>query len=399
MQLNKLKLRNFRNYENQELKFRKRFNFIFGDNGQGKTNILEAISFLTFGKSFLGSTEQDCVKFGNIEFQVDGNFENEIESSFDISLNYSSELKKKSYQLNKEKVSRFSSEVFGKFPVVFFSPHSLNITYGNPSERRRFFDILISQTSKLYLDYLKDLSRLLKQKNALLKNNLLSRNYSESDFLNLLNSYNESLIDVSAEIIFRRLTFLNEFKTYFEHNFSNLISGESLPVINYFSEMFDGIESFEINSFKREDVLLKTKKCFDEKQKDEIMRGISLIGPQRDDYIFILNKKELSDEANFEMKNFASQGEHKTFVLALKLAEYYYIKDKVATSPILLLDDILSELDSSRVLKIMSHLNDFGQIFLTSTERNYFDELKKLYNRNEISLYKIENGNAEPKEN
>ena len=129
------------------------------------------------------------------------------------------------------------------------------------------------------------------------------------------------------------------------------------------------------------------------------MRGISLIGPQRDDYIFILNKRELSDKANFEMKNFASQGEHKTFVLALKLAEYYYIKDKVSTSPVLLLDDILSELDSSRVLKIMSHLNDFGQIFLTSTERNYFDELKKLYNRNEISLYKIENGNAEPKEN
>jgi DNA replication and repair protein RecF len=178
-----------------------------------------------------------------------------------------------------------------------------------------------------------------------------------------------------------------------------LISGESLPVINYFSEMFNGIESSEINSFKREDVLLKTKKCFEEKQRDEIMRGISLIGPQRDDYIFILNKRELSDKANFEMKNFASQGEHKTFVLALKLAEYYYIKDKVSTSPVLLLDDILSELDSSRVLKIMLHLNDFGQIFLTSTERNYFDELKKLYKSNEISLYKIENGNAEPKEN
>ena len=99
------------------------------------------------------------------------------------------------------------------------------------------------------------------------------------------------------------------------------------------------------------------------------------------------------------MKNYASQGEHKTFVLALKLAEYHYIKDKVVTSPILLLDDILSELDSARVIKIISHLNDFSQIFLTSTDKNYFDELKKLYDKSDISLHKILNGYAESEEN
>lgn len=381
------------------LEFRKRFNFIFGDNGQGKTNILEAISFLTFGKSFLGSTEQDCVRFESNEFRVDGKFENEIESKFDVSLTYSPEIKKKSYQLNKEKVSRFSSEIFGKFPVVFFSPHSLNITYGNPSERRRFFDILISQTNKLYLDYLKDLSRLLKQKNALLKSYQQSRGYSEKEFLNMLNTYNESLVEVSAEVIFRRMKFLDEFKIYFENNFSNLITGESLPVINYYSEIFENTNSPVLNNYEREEISAVLKKRIEEKQREEIARGISLVGPQRDDYIFILNKKESSGEAKFEMKNFASQGEHKTFVLALKLAEYYYIKDKVATSPVLLLDDILSELDSERVIKIISHLNDFGQIFLTSTDKNYFDDLKKYYNHDEITLYKINNGYAESQKN
>ena len=399
MLLNKITLRNFRNYEHQGLKFSRRFNFIFGDNGQGKTNILEAISYLTFGKSFLGSTEQDCIKFGSNEFLIDGKFENEIESSFDVSLTFSSEIKKKSYQLNKEKISRFSSEIFGKFPVVFFSPHSLNITYGNPSERRRFFDILISQTNRLYLDYLKDLNRLLKQKNALLKSFTQSRNYSDGEFLNLLNTFNESLVDVSTEVVYRRLIFLNEFKIYFEENYSNLITDNSIPAIKYYSEIFDNNEKGIESSFDRNEIFTKLKKRIEEKQNEEIARGISLIGPQRDDYLFFLNKKEKSGLETFEMKNYASQGEHKTFVLALKLAEYHYIKDKVVTSPILLLDDILSELDSARVIKIISHLNDFSQIFLTSTDKNYFDELKKLYDKSDISLHKILNGYAESEEN
>lgn len=399
MQLNNITLRNFRNYINQSFTFSKRFNFIYGDNGQGKTNILEAISFLTFGKSFLGSSEQDCLKFETGEFRIDGKFENEIESVFDVSLAYSTEIKKKSFQLNKEKISSFSSDIFGKFPVVFFSPHSLNITYGNPSERRRFFDILISQTNRLYLDYLKDLSRLLKQKNALLKSYLQRRNISDKEFTNLLNSYNENLVEVSSEVIYRRLNFLKEFQIYFKNNFSNLITGDSYPAISYFSEVFEGENASVVNEYSRSEIAEIFKKTLDEKRSEEVSRGISLIGPQRDDYTFILNKKEFSNEEKFEMKNFASQGEHKTFVLALKLAEFFYIKDKVETSPVLLLDDILSELDSTRVLKIMSHLNEFGQIFLTSTDKNYFDELKNIFKKEEISLYKITNGNVGFQEN
>ena len=171
MILKKIILRDFRNYEEQVLDFNGKFNYIYGNNGQGKTNILEAISFISFGKSFLGASEHDCVKFGKEEFQIEGEYENDLQNLFHVFLNYNSTFKKKTFHVNKEKVTRYSSDIFGKFPVVYLSPQSLNLTYGNPSERRKFFDILISQTNRLYLDFLKDLGKLIKQKNALLKNN------------------------------------------------------------------------------------------------------------------------------------------------------------------------------------------------------------------------------------
>ena len=393
MVLKKIKLVDFRNYGIQDIELNRKFNFIYGNNGHGKTNILEAISFVTFGKSFLGSPDQDCIKFEREEFFIDSVFENDLGNDYNISLNYNSSTKKKIYQLNKEKVSRFSSEVFGKFPVVFFSPHSLNITYGNPSERRRFFDILISQTSRVYLDLLKDLNRLLKQKNALLKSYVSDRSYAERDFKYLLNSFNEGLISVTVDILLRRLNFINEFQEYFEKNFRSLLKNDDYPAIKYYSEILEGL------GLSAEDVLGLDRSLFTEKVQDyfkrreseEISRGLSLIGPQRDDFVFSL-KKSNDNEKIFELKNFASQGEHKTFVIGLKLAEFYYILDKLGSSPILLLDDILSELDTERVFKIISHLKDFGQIVLTSVDTGFNEKFREIFNEDEISYIKVNNG-------
>ncbi len=396
MILKRIKLKDFRNYELQEIELNKKFNFIYGNNGHGKTNILEAISFVTYGKSFLGSPEQDCIKFDCEEFIVESLFENDLGNDYNVSLYYNFNLKKKIYQLNKEKVNRFSSELFGKFPVVFFSPHSLNITYGNPSERRKFFDILISQSSKVYLDLLKDLNRILKQKNALLKNYQIGGDYSERDFRFILNSINEELINVTVDILIRRVNFLEEFKKYFEENFSRLLNNKDIPIINYYSELFNdvGLNSEDLFKIKREVLTNKIFNCFKSKENDEILRGVSLIGPQRDDYIFRLKKnncEQYLNEKEFELKNFASQGEHKTFVIGLKLAEFYYLFDKLGTSPILLLDDILSELDAERVIKIIAHLKDFGQIILTSVDTMYNDKFSKIFGANEINYMKIIN--------
>ena len=391
MILKKIILKNFRNYQHQEIIFNDKFNFIFGNNGHGKTNILEAVSYTTFGKSFLGSAEADCVKFGNEEFFIESEFENDLGNKDSIVVSYNLSTKSKSIHKNKEKVSAFSSEIFGRFPIVFLSPKSLNITYGNPSERRRFFDILISQSSRLYLDYLKELAKILKQKNALLKNHSVFKNYTPGEFKNLLTSYNEKLIDVSANIIFKRLNFLKEFESFFERSFSMLIVPEHKAFISYFSEALEEVNADDKN-LKLDFIKKKVEETIYGKADEEIKRAVTLAGPHRDDYIFKLEKNDSGDKASFELRNFASQGEHKTFLVALKLSEYDYLKDKKSTSPVLLLDDVLSELDESRVSKIISHLKDYGQIFLTTTDKSYLENLKEFYTEREISVFEIELG-------
>jgi len=389
--LNRLILKNFRNYEEQAIELNGRLNFIYGDNGQGKTNILEAVSLLTYGRSFIGAIDSECVKFGTEEFIVEGEFENDLHNKFTVRLIYSLSAKKKNYFLNGERVPRFSVDIFGRFPVVFLTPHSMNITYGNPSERRKFFDILIAQTSRVYLQYLKDLTKLLKQKNALLKNNVMDGNYSDKELKDLLDSYNEKFTDVSANIIFRRLEFLNKFKDYFRKNFGELTTSDDTTNIHYYSGVFGEISGSKL---KTEEIRKALANEIQNRYKEEIARGISLVGPQRDDFIFRLKKTSEPDsgEEGFVLKSFGSQGEHKTFLIALKLAEYYYLKDTLGTNPILLLDDVLSELDSERITNIISHLNTFEQIMLTTTDLNFSKNIGGFYSEKDISIYKITSG-------
>lgn len=393
MILKKIVLKNFRNYSQQELIFNDKFNFIFGDNGHGKTNILEAVSFTTFGKSFLGSAESDCVRFGEGGFFIETEFETDLGNRDHIIVNYDSEERSKSIHKNKEKVTAYSSEIFGRYPIVFLSPHSMDITYGNPSERRKFFDILISQSSRLYLDYLKELSKILKQKNALLKNYTLFNKYSLNEFKGLINSYNEKLIDVSSHILFKRLDFLSEFEKYFEKSFSMLIVQNHKASIIYSSDALGDIGP-EDNKLELNYIREKFEENVYSKADEEVKRAVTLTGPQRDDYLFKLKKDEVNDKAAFDLKSHASQGEHKTFLVGLKLSEYDYLKDKKGTSPVLLLDDVLSELDDSRVSKIISHLKDYGQIFLTTTDRAYLENLKVFYTDKEISVFEIEQGKS-----
>lgn len=391
MLLNKIHLFNFRNYDEQQINFNKSFNYLYGNNGEGKTNILEAISFISFGKSFLNSSESDCVKFDTSAFDVDGVYENEVGTEYNVHLNYDSILKKKTFHLNKEKVTRWSNDIFGRFPVVFLSPHSLEITYGNPSERRKFFDILLAQTSRVYLDFLRNYVRILKQKNALLKNQLNGNAMPGKEFRNLLNSVNEKMVEYASAILMRRFELLNKFKVYFTESYSFLTQKEDVPNIKYYCDFFDVdkyIQNDEVIT-EPETVQKAMKEAIERKQAEEMARGVSVVGPHKDDYVFRLTKNA---DKTFELKNFASQGEHKTFVIALKLAEYHFLKDNLENAPLLLLDDLLSELDSERVSKIISHLKNYGQIFLTTTGTGYSKELKEFYDEGSINFFKIENG-------
>jgi DNA replication and repair protein RecF len=389
--LNRIQLFNFRNYDEQQINFNKSFNYLYGNNGEGKTNILEAISFISFGKSFLNSSESDCVKFDTSAFDVDGVYENEVGTEYNVHLNYDSILKKKVFHLNKEKVTRWSNDIFGKFPVVFLSPHSLEITYGNPSERRKFFDILLAQTSRVYLDYLRNYVRILKQKNALLKNQLNGNAMPGKEFRNLLNSVNEKMVEYASSILIRRFELLNKFKTYFTESYSFLNQKDDVPNIRYSCDFFD-VDKYIQNEdviTGIEDVQKAMNDALERKQAEEMARGVSVVGPHKDDYIFRLSKN--TNQA-FELKNFASQGEHKTFVIALKLAEYHFLNNNLENAPLLLLDDLLSELDSERVSKIISHLKNYGQIFLTTTGTGYSKELIEFYDEGSINYFRIENG-------
>lgn len=201
--LSKLRIVNFRNYPEQNFEFSSRFNFIYGDNGHGKTNILEAISFITFAKSFLGSSEADCLKYGEEFFTIKGLIGSETDNFSEVLLSYKPETRR-NYFVNNQNVRNISTEIFGRYPVVFFSPHSLSITYGSPGERRRFFDILISQTSPVYLDDLRKLTRIIRQKNVLLKN-YFNHHSDKSQTGGLLESYNDKLATVATSVIQRRL--------------------------------------------------------------------------------------------------------------------------------------------------------------------------------------------------
>ena len=390
MLLQSLKLINFRNYGEQHFTFNRSFNYIFGNNGEGKTNILEAVSYISYGKSFLNSSESDCVKFDAAGFDVEGVYENDVQTEYNVYLNYDLIQKKKTFHLNKEKVKRWSTEIFGRFPVVFLSPHSLEITYGNPAERRKFFDILLAQTSRVYFDFLSGYVKILKHKNALLKNQLNGNAMPQAEFRNLLGSINEKSAELAAEILRRRIDFLKTFRDYFVKSFSYLLEKDDVPEIKYSSCGIDGFD--EHAKHDADNLKAMILKSIELKTGEEIARGMALIGPHKDDYIFMLNKSADGEKKSFELKNFASQGEHKTFVIALKLVEFHYLKDNLAGAPVLLLDDLLSELDSTRVSRIVSHLKEYGQIFLTTTGRDYAEELKNFYSEDEISFFEIENG-------
>jgi DNA replication and repair protein RecF len=385
MIIDKMILRNFRNYEHQEIEFNRKFNFISGNNGQGKTNILEAVSFLTFGKSFLGSSEADCVRLGSNGFRIDGEFENDIGNRELLKVSYDLVQRAKSVHRNKERINSFSAEIFGRYPVVFLSPASLAITYGTPADRRKYFDIIISQASPVYLECLKELARLLKQKNALLRNYAHHGRFSEGDFRGMLSSFNEKLASISADVVRRRIEFLSEYEKFFAKSFSFLITEKHEALIRYSSDAF----GTEVQNDK--ELGSRYLRHFEEKVKDETVRGITLCGPQRDEYVFSMKKAG----ETFLLKNFASQGEHKTYLVALKLAEYEYLKSVKSTAPVLLLDDILSELDHSRVAQIVSHLKDFGQIFLTTADHKHIEKMKRFYEDDEIYAFKVKEGKIE----
>jgi DNA replication and repair protein RecF len=347
-----LEIENFRNFSNLKINFADGINIISGMNGQGKTSILESLYYLALTKSFRTSNDNHVVAYQKDNFNIISIIHSEEDISKKIRLYYSVNEGKHLF-VNKKEINKFSDYI-GLIPCVILTLDDLRLTMGGPQERRRFLDILISQISPVYLEDLKIYRRSLQQRNALLTH------HDKSDVIKQIPIWNEQLIKHGAKIIQQRLKFC-EFLNLNLSNYYNDISGSGDIInVSYKSSVNENLYNKDQkriqNLYER-----KLEIVFDY----EFEKKISAVGPHRDDLNF---KKE-----GKLFKNFCSQGENKTLVIALKFLEWEYISQERKVPPVLLLDDIFGELDDHRMHGLLNFLERIGQAFITTTMQDKFD--------------------------
>ena len=348
MELQTIHYENFRNHQSLIFEPNEGINLIYGVNGSGKTSVLEGIHYCALTKGFVNSADSECLMFNSDFFFLEGHFLSSEKISTSVKVGYTKE-KEKGVTVNNLDIKPFSQHI-GRLPCITFSPSELIIVTGPPSERRRFLDTAISQTNHRYLEDLLAYRKVLQQRNALLLQ-LRDRQVFSDDMLSL---WTEMLARLAASIISIRLAFLSAFSQPF-YEVSQHFSRCEYPSIVYRSSI--GKITDTITPDALYDIFIRK---FKEVQHTELMRAQTMIGPHRDDLTFLLNDKEI--------KKYASQGQLRTFLITLKLAEHRFFSELLGESPLCLLDDIFSELDSIRVKNIFTLLESCGQSIITSTE-------------------------------
>lgn len=361
MLLSSLSVKNFRKHISSNFQFAEGLNYIVGQNSVGKTSILEAIHYLCSSKSMFAK-DSEVVNFNAGEFEIEGFFKNKNNHKVRVFFNNSEN--KKYFLLNGKQISK-SSEIIGKFPLVTLTPDDHQITQGAPADRRKFFDSVISQASKTYLDILIDYNKILKQRSLIL--NQLSEKITPS-LLDELDSWTENLIIKGSQIINYRKKFIKDFNNYLIEAYKQIMSSEEIPAIKYIT-VSDEPEFDEKSVMEN---LLKKNRAL------EIKRNMNLFGPHRDDYLFEIN--------GINLKKYGSQGQNKTFQITLRFAEFFYLKEFANEVPIFLLDDVFSELDAFRATKVSEFLKQVGQAFITLTDFSNLGFLSKSDNDKIIYL-------------
>ena len=355
-----IKLKNFRNYENEKFEFHDKLNIIYGNNAQGKTNILEGIYMFSLGKSNRASRDFEIIKFGEDCAEISMNFISKQNDSFgEIKMEKG---KKKKIFINEIPISK-NSDLVGRFNVVFFGPEYLSLIREGPKKRRKNIDVMISQLKIGYVAALSDYKRLIEQ-----KNNLLKEDYIDKILLDVIN---EKIIDLSAYIIKIRYEYIKKIENLAQKIQLDISEGKEKLEMKYIS----------CNLNVDEKIVKDIKAILIEKSKDIFERELkyreSILGPHRDDIEFKINEKDL--------KLFGSQGQQKTAVLVQKIAEVELFYEEIGEYPVLLLDDIMSELDSIRQDYVINKLQNM-QIFITCTDR------EKFINMESGKFFRIEKG-------
>lgn len=357
-----IELNNFRNYNSLKLNLDSKTNILYGKNAQGKTNILEAIYLCSTTKSHRSNKDIELIKFdkdeGHIKLQIE---KNNKDYRIDIHLRKN---KHKGIAINGIPIKK-ASELFGIFNVIFFSPEDLNIIRNGPAERRRFIDMELCQLDKIYVYYLMNYNKILIQRNKLLKDL-----YFKPELKDTLDVWDVQLAEYGKKIIERRDEFIKSINEIIH------------PIHKKLTENKENINVVYQKNCD-EDVLYE--KILESREKD-IKYKTTSVGPHRDDILFF------NDDVN--IRTYGSQGQKRTVALSLKLAEIELVKNLIHDTPVLLLDDVLSELDSDRQNHLLKSLNNI-QTIITCTGLDEFVE-----NRFEINkIYQVKNGKIEEKEN
>ena len=347
MKVKTLSLINYRNYEDLKIDFINNINIFIGQNAQGKTNIVEAIYYAAMGKSHRSNNDQELIKWQKNNAMIKLDFTRlEIENNlnFQFKLAQNKEIIYNSHNIKPK-------DLIGLLNVVLFSPEDLSLIKGAPAGRRRFLDTEISQANPAYYKQLLQYNRIILQ-----RNNLLKKIKERKAVKDLLDSWDEQLVILAEKITKKRIESvkkLNMLENLMHRKIST--NNENLE-ISYDINGWDNDENLKLLDFYY--------KKISENRELDIIRGSTSIGPQRDDIILKVN--------NVNLRTFGSQGQQRTGVLALKLAELEFIKSETGEYPILLLDDVMSELDFNRREQLLSFIKDKIQTFITATDRNYF---------------------------
>lgn len=353
MKINRLKLTNFRNHEETVTEPAPHLNLITGPNGAGKTNLIDAIHYLCMSRSFVSSSDLYVAHRDHKYFMIEGDFEGEIRASFKVGCSYSRGEGKKVF-VNDSPLDRLS-DLIGMVPVVVLSPEDQKLTSEGPAERRSFLDALISQISPAYLRHLIRFKKIRKQRNRLLQ----EFRGPLGSLAAYLEPWNVQLVETGSAIIKKRADVLNQFSRYLALQYRT-ISGLNLePTLTYQTICDDPSDAEAVSS--------SYHKQLEESLEKEAEREQTLIGPHRDEVVFYLDQVEL--------RNYGSQGQHRLFAMALKMAQLFYYSDELDDLPIMLLDDVFGNLDQHKTDVITETLTRHsGQTFITSASERPFSE-------------------------
>jgi len=346
MLLENLSLLFFKNYEEAALSFSEHINCFIGDNGSGKTNLLDAIHYLSLTKSAFPGTDTQSIQQGQDFFMLKGRFAIAGQKhTVQVSLKQG---QKKTVSHNKAVYEKISDHI-GRFPVVLISPYDTDLIREGSEERRKYFDSLISQFHHPYLEQLIQYNYVLRQRNSLLKQ-FAERNYLDRDYLHILN---EQLVPYGEQLARERQAFLKTFVPVFQKHYRHISDSNETVTLTYKSQLEGDDFAHKLLQAERKDLALQR----------------TTVGPHKDDFVFLMDGNPV--------KNFGSQGQQKSYVIALKLAHFEVMDQQQHHKPLLLLDDIFDRLDEKRITKLMQMVaaHTFGQIFLTDTHLERTDKI------------------------